>query len=61
MIGTLWPVETQASQRFFTRFYELLHEGRSRLDAFAEAQHVTRTEFPQYRDWGPFYLMGQWS
>jgi CHAT domain-containing protein len=61
VIGTLWPAETRASERFFTRLYESIREGRSRLDAFAEAQRATRAGFPQYRDWGPFYLMGQWS
>ena len=59
--GTLWQVETGASQTFFTRFYESLHGGASRLDAFAEAQRATRRAFPAYRDWGAFELFGAWS
>jgi hypothetical protein len=30
------------------------------LDAFAAAQNATRKQFPAYRDWGPFYFMGDW-
>jgi hypothetical protein len=59
--GTLWQVETGASQAFFTKFYESLHRGASRVDAFAEAQRATRTAFPAYRDWGAFELFGAWS
>jgi hypothetical protein len=61
VVGTLWRVETNAARRFFVRLHQLLGEGKSRLDAFGGAQRGTRAEFPDYRDWGAFYLMGQWS
>jgi hypothetical protein len=61
LVGTLWPAETRAAHAFFTRLYECLRAGASRLDAFGDAQRTTRAAFPDYRDWGPFYLMGQWS
>lgn len=60
IIGTLWPVDTDASRLFFTRFYGGVREGVELLDAFAAAQNATRKQFPAYRDWGPFYFMGDW-
>jgi CHAT domain-containing protein len=60
IVGTLWPVETNASAHFFGSFYEALHAGAPRLDAFVAAQRGTRARFPVYRDWGPFYLLGDW-
>jgi hypothetical protein len=51
LIGTLWPVESEAAQTFFTSFYEQLHTGATRIDSFAAAQYHTRTRFPAYRDW----------
>lgn len=60
IIGTLWPVETHTSRDFFTTLYRELRRGRSRLDAFTEAQRLTRTAHPQYRDWGAFCYTGDW-
>jgi CHAT domain-containing protein len=60
LVGTLWPVETNASECFFSAFYRELKGGVTRLDAFATAQKETRIAFPKYRDWGPFYLVGDW-
>jgi hypothetical protein len=60
IIGTLWPVDTDASRLFFTRFYSGLRDGVELLDAFAMAQEATREQFPAYRDWGPFYFLGDW-
>jgi CHAT domain-containing protein len=58
IVGTLWEVETNAAAAFFTAFYEELQAGSTKLDAFAEAQRRTRSRFPEYRDWGCFYLAG---
>jgi CHAT domain-containing protein len=60
VVGTLWPVESQTSRDFFTTLYEMLHDGSSKLTAFAAAQKRTRAAHPQYRDWGAFYYMGDW-
>ncbi len=60
VVGTLWEVEAGASERFFSILYRELQANRSKLDAFTVAQHETRKAFPDYRDWGPFYLMGEW-
>jgi hypothetical protein len=61
IIGTLWRVEANASAHFFTSLYAALADGTSRLEAFTRAQRATRDRFPQYRDWGSFYLEGDWT
>ncbi len=61
LIGTLWEVEDGASRRFFTALYERLRAEESCLDAFRGAQLDTRADYPQYRDWGAFYLVGEWE
>jgi CHAT domain-containing protein len=61
IVGTLWEVSDNAAATFFTSFYRTLHEGSSKLAAFAEAQRQTRSRFPQYRDWGCFYMAGSIS
>lgn len=59
VIGTLWPVLAPASTCFFAELYRTLMNGDEDVrGAFAQAQWVTRREFPQYRDWGAFYLIG---
>ena len=60
VVGTLWPVETNASALFFTEFYGAVHDGAVPLDAFAAAQRATRARFPAYRDWGAFAFSGDW-
>jgi CHAT domain-containing protein len=60
VIGTLWPAEVNASERFFTTLYRLLADGRPKLDAFRSAQDATRAELPQFRDWGAFHYVGRW-
>lgn len=61
IVGTLWPAEVNASELFFTTLYRERSAGASRLDAFATAQRATRAAFARYRDWGPFYLIGDWD
>jgi len=59
VIGTLWPVLAAASTCFFTELYRVLMSGDEGVSsAFAASQRVTRERFPQYRDWGAFYLIG---
>lgn len=58
IIGTLWPVETTCARYFFVRLHASLHAGASKGDAFRRAQVQTRRKYPQYRDWGAFYLTG---
>ena len=58
MVGTLWSVETNCAQYFFSVLYEQLEAKKTKLDAFCSAQNLTRSYYPSYRDWGAFYLMG---
>jgi CHAT domain-containing protein len=58
IIGTLWPVETNAARLFFTAFYSHLKGTVTKGEAFHVAQEETRERLPQYRDWGAFYLIG---
>ena len=53
-------MELKASKAFFTALYRELHQGKGRLEAFVAAQGETSKAFPKYRDWGPFYLIGEW-
>jgi len=59
IIGTLWPVETNATRFFFATFYECLRGAVTKGEAFHKAQAETRSRYPQYRDWGAFYLVGR--
>jgi len=61
IVGTLWPVSDTACRTFFQALYANLRQRCSKRDAFAAAQRQTRTEFPEHRDWGAFYLMGDWT
>jgi hypothetical protein len=58
VVGTLWPVLAGASTYFFTQLYTALMADDDLTTAFAGAQRATRSEYPQYRDWGAFYLIG---
>ena len=61
LIGTLWEVNADAAEKFFTVFYTELKTGLDRRDAFARAQRDTRAAFPRYADWAAFYYMGAWK
>ncbi len=61
LIGTLWRVRDATSRFFFSAFYRAYVGGMPLLDAFVDAQRQTRTQFPQYRDWGAFYFAGDWA
>lgn len=60
LIGTMWPVDPDPAETFYTELYKQLHKGRGRLDAFSEAVKVCRKAFPQYRHWGAFSFCGSW-
>lgn len=60
VVGTLWDVRSSAAEVFFSAFYSALASGAERRDAFATALRDTRTRHPNYRDWGAFYMAGDW-
>jgi hypothetical protein len=61
IVGTLWPVETNASRVFFVAFYSELSKGADKLSSFRHAQELTRERYPDPRDWGAFYMSGAWD
>jgi hypothetical protein len=61
IVAALWNVEDTTATYFFTAFYRALKATDSKKLAFYEAQLQTRREFPKYRDWGAFQLIGSWS
>jgi hypothetical protein len=60
VVATLWDAEVISCRIFFSAFYRALHAKRPKLDAFRAAQNETRQQRPEYRDWGAFYLTGDW-
>ncbi|MER5431578.1 CHAT domain-containing protein [Streptomyces sp. NPDC002588] len=61
VVGCLWPVRTEAATHFFGELHRHLAEHDDTLRAFRHAQTVTRSRFPQYRDWGTFTYHGGWN
>jgi hypothetical protein len=61
LIVALWQVTADCSKLFFSAFYEGLRTGDTRRQAFAAAQRTARDVYPQYRDWGAFALIGDWT
>jgi CHAT domain-containing protein len=60
MVGTLWPVNAAAAATFFATLYRRLSDGSALLEAFAVAQQKTRRHYCEYKEWGAFYLLGDW-
>jgi CHAT domain-containing protein len=60
LVGTLWDIETDAAQTFFSRLYTCIGDGIRPSDAFLDAQRATRAKHPELRDWGAFYFTGDW-
>ena len=61
LVGTLWQVEDAAATRFFESLYRRLEAEEPCLDAFRGAQIDTRSRHREYRDWGAFYMIGDWE
>lgn len=60
VVGCLWPVKAAAAGTFFPALFEELAGGASLLDAYSRATRRTRSAHPELRDWGAFYLTGDW-
>jgi CHAT domain-containing protein len=58
VVGALWPVQAAVANTFFAELYGCLARGQGKLTAFREAQSVTRTQHPHYRDWAAFTMIG---
>ncbi len=60
VVGAMWPVGPDAATTFFTSLYAALARGRTRLEAFRDAQVETRRLHPRYYDWGAMTYIGDW-
>jgi CHAT domain-containing protein len=60
IVSSLWPVADDVSAFFFEHFYTELAEQRTKLEAFGEAQRLTRARYPDPRHWGAFQYSGAW-
>lgn len=58
LIGTMWKVADEVAETFFVSFYRGLLQGRSKIEAYGDAQRETRTKFTAASDWGAFQLVG---
>ena len=61
LVVTMWPVVSAISRHFFKDFYARLAGGDTRRGAFAEAQSSARQRYPEFRHWGAFVLLGDWT
>ncbi len=62
-LGSLWPVDDQATVRLMQKFYQgFLSEDRSASSALAESQQklLEQSEFHHPFYWAPFILVGRW-
>jgi CHAT domain-containing protein len=51
-------VHVATAECFFLSLYGRIREGEDIFAAFQHAQLATLDEYPNYRDWGAFYLIG---
>jgi hypothetical protein len=61
IVGCLWPVNPVTALDFFSSLYGHLSRHRQRVAAFRAAQIETRVRHPNYRDWGAFVYIGDWT
>jgi len=55
---SLWEVDDDATAKLMSVFYEeWLFSGKSRQEAFKEAQRQVRSEFPAPYHWAAFVMM----
>ena len=60
VVGSLWKVDDQSTEKLMVRFYELIKQGMQKPDALRQAQLEIRQQ-PQWSHpyyWAPFFLTG---
>ena len=58
IIMTLWRVDDRATRDFMIQFYSLLKTGKTKLEAFNEAQLMIKEKYLHPYFWGAFILQG---
>ncbi len=59
LIMSLWSVNDQTTQELMTDFYRNWLAGKSKRDAFIQAQQNLKRKYPGYYYWGAFILIGE--
>ncbi|NLA41722.1 MAG: CHAT domain-containing protein, partial [Smithella sp.] len=60
VVGSLWSVDDQSTEKLMVRFYELINQGMQKHDALRQAQLEIHQQ-PQWSHpyyWAPFFLTG---
>jgi CHAT domain-containing protein len=58
VLGSLWPINDQATAEFMTEFYTSYLGSRNTFESYRTAMLATRKKFPHPNYWGSFILNG---
>jgi len=56
---SLWSVSDNATQELMTSFYHKWLSGRTKREAFREAQQELKQKYPGYYYWGASVMVGE--
>lgn len=59
LIMSLWSVSDQSTQELMTVFYDKWLSGRTKREAFREAQIELKKKYPGFYYWGAFVMVGE--
>jgi CHAT domain-containing protein/tetratricopeptide (TPR) repeat protein len=59
LIMSLWSVSDEATQELMVSFYQKWLSGKTKRQAFREAQQELKTKYPQPYYWGAFVMVGE--
>ena len=58
VMGSLWKISDEATVKFMDAFYEHYLKTKNISQAYQQAMHATRQQYPQPYYWGAFTLIG---
>lgn len=59
LIMSLWSVSDRATEELMTSFYTKWLSGKSKREAFREAQSTLKSKYPGFYYWGAFVMVGE--
>jgi CHAT domain-containing protein/Tfp pilus assembly protein PilF len=59
LIMSLWSVSDAATQELMTSFYDKWLSGKTKREAFREAQQELKKKYPGFYYWGAFVMVGE--